>query len=153
EVNSREFVIERSIDGINWSAIKAIPASGHSTVAITYNAIDEKPLKGMNYYRIKLIDQDNRSTLSIVRSVLFSSQYLVLVTPNPATEFININVSGNNTNEVYTVTISDMSGKKLIQTQSSNDVLRIAINKLAKGIYIVQIANVGKIFTQKVIVQ
>ena len=153
EVNSREFVIERSIDGINWSAIKAIPASGHSTVAITYNAIDEKPLKGMNYYRIKLIDQDNRSTLSIVRPVLFSSQYLVLVTPNPATEFININVSGNNTNEVYTVTISDMSGKKLIQTQSSNDVLRIAINKLAKGIYIVQIANAGKIFTQKVIVQ
>lgn len=153
EVNSREFVIERSIDGIHWSAIKSIPAAGYSTIALSYHAFDENPLKGMNYYRIKLVDQDNRSTQSIVRSVLFSTQYLVAVSPNPATDFININVSGNNNGEIYTVTLTDLSGKKLVQTKSSDAVLSIPAYKLAKGMYIIRVTNAGNVFTQKVIVQ
>lgn len=153
EVNSKEFVIERSIDGIHWAKIKTVPAAGHSTVAITYTSFDDSPLKGMNYYRIKLVDQDNRSTQSMVRSVLFSTQYLVAVSPNPATDFININVSGNNTNAIYTVTLTDMSGKKLIQIQSSSDLLRIPAHRLAKGMYILSVSNAGSVVTQKVVIQ
>lgn len=153
EVNSKEFVIERSIDGIHWAKIKTVPAAGHSTVAITYTSFDDSPLKGMNYYRIKLVDQDNRSTQSIVRSVLFSTQYLVAVSPNPATDYINLNVSGNTTNAIYTVTLTDMSGKKLIQTQSSSDLLRIPAHRLTKGMYILSVSNAGSVVTQKVVIQ
>lgn len=73
------------------------------------------------------------------------------ITPNPASDFININL-GNGTLQGM-VTIFDISGQQVIsQTIEANN-NRINISALAKGIYIVSFNNGTETFMQKVRIQ
>ncbi len=60
EVNTRSFIIERSIDGMVFTSLADIPASGNSNTEMHYSYTDEDPGEGISYYRIRQIDIDGK---------------------------------------------------------------------------------------------
>jgi hypothetical protein len=56
EKNTLRFVIEKSIDAVNWAAIASIPAAGESDFTLKYQYVDEGFSKSINYYRLKQVD-------------------------------------------------------------------------------------------------
>ncbi len=91
EVQSKNFVVERSIDGFKFNVMSQIVASINSTTKKTYSYIDQKPFLGKNYYRLKFYDVAGKEfiykTLTVTVSVLSAepsiSEQKVKISPNP----------------------------------------------------------------------
>lgn len=91
EIQSKNFVVERSIDGFKFNVMSQIAASTNSTTKKTYSYIDQKPFLGKNYYRLKFYDAAGKEfiykTLTITVSVLSAepniSEQKVKISPNP----------------------------------------------------------------------
>lgn len=153
EVNSREFVIERSVDGgRNWIAIATLAAAGNSSTRINYNTTDFTPATGLNLYRLKSVDIDGRSATSDTRSALFGTTTQVLITPNPATDFANIYFSKTN-NSVSQIVVTDMSGKVMDNIRTADQTYALPVSRYGKGMYIVRVLSEGTTSTHKIIVQ
>ena len=60
EVNTLNFEIERSTNGINFMKLATLPATGNSYLQNIYSFNDLQPTKGNNYYRLKQIDHDGK---------------------------------------------------------------------------------------------
>lgn len=61
------FVIERSIDGQQWTEVEKIKGSGNSIVINEYKYVDEYYSKGLNYYRLSQVDfNGNKTMLNII---------------------------------------------------------------------------------------
>lgn len=56
EINSDEFQIQRSLDGINFKMIQSIKAAGNSNQKVTYEGIDPFPVSGVSYYQLLQTD-------------------------------------------------------------------------------------------------
>lgn len=94
EKNNKEYVVLRSADGNNFSAIGTVPAQ--TSLKGAYSFTDDKPLSGWNYYRIKNADLDGKSQLSdIVKVYSGIKAGLVSVYPNPVSgSKLNVNMNG-----------------------------------------------------------
>jgi hypothetical protein len=152
EINSRYFEVQRSADGSNWSTIATINAAGNSNTKKEYETTDYAPAKGINFYRLKQVDMDAKFQYSFVRSVLFSSSYQVIVSPNPAADFINVYVAKDNSKS-YTVQLLDMSGRILKTATTVQPLTQFATASLTKGVYTVRITDGGNTTIKKVSVQ
>jgi len=71
EQNSREFIIERSTDGRNYTEIGSVAAAGNSNTLQNYTYTDPQPLPNSNFYRLKQVDLDGNFDYSVVRTVNF----------------------------------------------------------------------------------
>jgi hypothetical protein len=81
EKENNRFVIERSSDGIHFTAIGTVPGNGNS--AGSYRFTDAQPLTGTSYYRLKQVDNNGAFTYSQVVPVKRSPAAQVQVYPNP----------------------------------------------------------------------
>ncbi len=66
ETDNKEFIIERSADGILFLPIGSVPGSGYSQERLDYAWPDRDPLPMAAYYRLRQTDADGSSTLSEV---------------------------------------------------------------------------------------
>lgn len=91
EVQSKNFVVERSIDGIKFTVLGQVTASVNSTTKKSYSYTDQKPFLGKNYYRLKFYDAAGKEfiykTLTVTVSILSAesniSEQKVKISPNP----------------------------------------------------------------------
>ncbi len=151
ELNSREFVIERSVTGANWLTIATIPAAGNSASTLNYIARDLNPVKGINLYRLKSVDMDNKLVYSAIRKVDFDNKYTYSIYPNPATDIIQI-TSDNTSGINATVQIMNSRGQVLINKQINSNIQPAPVNIsfLSSGIYIMKIITAdGSVNVQK----
>jgi predicted extracellular nuclease len=151
EINTKEFIIERSTDGINYTAIGNVTAANSSTGS-KYNWTDNTPAT-VNYYRLKMVDQDGKFAYSKVVKINFGKQVDVQITPNPASTYISIQI--NNTLANTTVQLIDLNGRivkeqRLNQNPSNNIV---SLTGVAKGLYHLKIISNQHVITEKVMVQ
>lgn len=58
ELNSKEFVIKKSVDGQIWSDLIIVPAEGSSSESKTYKVMDRGYEKTVNYYKLIQVDQN-----------------------------------------------------------------------------------------------
>ncbi|CAN5800888.1 hypothetical protein BH11BAC4_BH11BAC4_13410 [soil metagenome] len=152
ELNSSHFIIERSADGINWNAVASITAAGNSNTHTAYQAFDDSPLNGTNYYRLKQVDRDGAVRYSEVRDLYFSIAFRLNISPNPATDFINISISATGTGS-YSIELIDAGGKKLYQEKISGYFSRINTAGLSKGIYFVKLVGEKMVMVKKLVIQ
>ena len=155
ELNSREFVIERSVNGINWQTIASVVAAGNSATYIDYVVRDLNPLKGINLYRLKSVDIDNKFVYSATRRVDFENKNTFSVFPNPATDIIQI-ISDNILGFNATVQITNTQGQLLFtkQINSNNQPAMVNISSLSSGIYVLKIITAdGTMNVQKFLKQ
>lgn len=96
ESNTSEFIVERSSDGTQFTAIGKVDASGNSSSLLGYRFIDKDPLTGLSYYRLKQIDLDDSYSYSNVVSVEFDLSGLKFeIYPNPLEGQEELNVEFN----------------------------------------------------------
>ena len=70
EINSREYIAERSGDGVSYSQVGVVAAKG---MPADYSLTDAHPLTGANFYRLKPVDKDNKFVYSKVVKVNFTT--------------------------------------------------------------------------------
>ncbi len=151
EINSREFIVERSTNGSTWTTIAIVPAAGNSSIRINYTTTDNNPVKGINFYRIRQVDLNNRFDYSATKNVLFNTSYEVLVTPNPARDIIH--VYANNDNRNLNIQLTDISGKVVRMINSDQVHVQLNTAALARGIYYVKVFDGKEVFVSKILLQ
>ncbi|HEY0110736.1 MAG TPA: delta-60 repeat domain-containing protein, partial [Fibrella sp.] len=86
-VNERQtdaFEIERSADGVNFTSIGTVTASGNSSSVRNYTFTDAQPLQSINFYRLKIVNSDRSVNYSRIVTVRFSGAAITLQAfPNP----------------------------------------------------------------------
>ncbi len=152
EINSREFIVERSNNGgTSWLTVATVPAAGNSNSVITYTVLDPSPSKGVNLYRLKSIDIDARFSYSAIRKVNFDSKYTFTIYPNPVTDLLQISVD-NATGFNANVQVLNAQGQILINKQwvSNSQLMQVDASSLPSGMYYIKIITAdGTVSMQK----
>jgi hypothetical protein len=159
ERNNDYFIIERSIDGINWSSFKTVSGNGSKSTSTYYEIVDDLPFNGLNYYRLKQVDYDGTLTESGITTVyVHSNRMSILLYPNPgkSNSSIQMKVSSVNNSKVNFV-ITNIEGKVI-----NEDILSLKIGEnsfeinhvLPSGIYFISVSNLnGERIIEKLIVE
>ncbi len=152
EINTSHFEIERSSNGVDFEKIGKVN-SFNSSGTNNYSYQDIKPLKGMNFYRLKQIDIDGRFTYSNIKKVMFETfGDAVNIYPNPAKEYIQFDYAGKQ--KTVLVNLFDAQGRLIKTTTLANiQPLKLNIENVAKGKYVVQLSDGEKIATGSFIKQ
>lgn len=148
EINSKEFIVERSTDGAVYQKIGVVTARGNSSTASTYTLTDAQPVAGNNYYRLRTVDIDDKFELSKVVKINFSKAYTVSLSPNPATDKVIITLSNR---EPLQMQIIDMTGKVVTSMMLYDVVNSVSVDNLAKGLYLIKLNGQNGIYTEKLV--
>lgn len=152
EINTNKFAVERSNDGLNFSTIGFVQAANNSN-GNDYRYIDANPVKGINYYRLRMIDNDNSYKFSSIKNVRNLGLTTLSVHPNPVVQNMTA-VLESETKEKVTLTIADLSGRRIFTTTAQvnvgNNKIAVPATQLAKGSYILLVNMNGQTLTQKI---
>ncbi len=149
EDNVARYELERSTDGITYTLISSQTRNGNSL----YQHTDAQPATGINYYRVRIVDNDGRYTFSEVRILSFSRGGQVVVFPNPAVDIINIQLPENWQSSKVKLEMYSQSGQLVFSKNqlSGNQVERLQVGNLARGIYTIRLQNeTGEVDVKKV---
>jgi len=158
ETNNDHFVVERSRDGKNFSALSsAIPSkapNGTSAEVLQYTYTDQAPYNGHNYYRLQQHDLDGHLSSSRVVDVYFGDDAVVTLYPNPAHDLLNVEVNAVKSTQAI-LRLTDATGRtvKTLQMQLSEGIntVQVDLSDLAAGLYMVDLNNgSGLHYTQTV---
>ena len=151
EINCKYFDVERSIDGNVFTTVATIQGNGTTSLAHNYSITDE--IKGVVssvvYYRLKQVDLDGKKNYSPISAVRLKKQNRQLVvSPNPFTNYININLEWSR-NELVTVKLLTASGKEVVRKNvtlinGSNFIRLDDLSKLPVANYFIQIASTAE---------
>jgi len=137
EQNSKSFEVQLSADGMNFTTVGTVPASGNSSMEKQYNYKTELN-NPTNYFRLQMVDLDGKSRYSSVVSVISNcSSNKIVVYPNPVNNVMNINgLSGTNQ-----LSLLDEQGKVVFTIKSKNPSEKINTTHLPAGTYILQVVQ------------
>jgi hypothetical protein len=154
EVNSKEFVVERSANGRDFTAIGKVASVGNTANQHTYTLTDQKPLTGANFYRLRMVDVDGQSTVSRIIKVVFDKQVVVTFAPNPARTTLTINVL--DADEPITIQLLSVQGKTISQRVSpagNRQPVMFNVASLPRGLYVLKMITSQGTQTEKVMIQ
>lgn len=139
EKNNDFFEVQRSVDGKTFLPVVKVAGAINSNTPKNYKAIDENPIGGINYYRLKQTDLDGTSTYHKIISVEVLTGLNLKLYPNPAQEFIILNIPKP---ENLNVEIFDLNGKKYkVSSKTQGNQLIVNTSVLNKGVYILKTKN------------
>jgi len=156
EINSKQFIIQRSIDGLHFGDIGTVLSVGTSTQTTNYNFTDKNIPTGRLYYRLQQVDIDGRSKIyNVIYLLNNTSGYEFKVSPNPATDIIAIQYNNGILEQDTDVKLFDFSGKLINHTtiNKGQTIAYFNIETLYSGTYIVRIQNNSLTESIKVIVK
>lgn len=140
EKNTDYFLVERSVDALNWTTISKVKAAGNSNKMLYYESYDETPEIGISYYRLKIVDLDLSKSYSPIQVVDRSKKEpFVIIYPNPSSGILNIASSYNSADLKYE--LYDITGK-LIQVnvlETNESKIVVDVSALSRGMYFLNI--------------
>lgn len=156
EFNNSNFVVERSIDGTNFSRLATIVAKG---TASNYSYEDVSAAQGDNYYRIVSVDKDGSTQLSktVVASLQSIANRSLQVYPNPVKSNVIVKLQGAYSGKLQ---LKVIDAKGALVTTISTSATELAASKsinlqaLQNGVYAIQVVNAnGDILTSKMMLK
>lgn len=149
EINSKDFTIQRSRDGVNFSDIGTVAASGQSSVKKSYSFIDAGIAhsgSGTVYYRLRSSDIDGKSTISQIITIKLNSvdAWAVRLLSNPVMG--NVRILLSDVKESVQLSIHDLNGKKIYSESRSalNGQVSLAADNLPRGTYLLVAVSGGE---------
>lgn len=147
--NQQEYIIERAGEDANFNEI--------GTANIEEDFDDVHPLEAINYYRLISIGSDGRKAYSHVIAVEYEASLELKLSPNPASNFINI---GFFLEEHSSASILVMSQQGLLIEQQKVETLlggaqqvEVNLQDYSSGVYVVRITQGSTTRTRKFVVQ
>lgn len=78
---------------------------------------------------------------------------LASISPNPASESINIQLPAGPASQPVAIAVSDLTGRQVYSRLISSDKIRISVADWPAGVYLLQLRSAGQALTQKIVVQ
>jgi len=154
ETNSRNFTVERSVDGVTFKPIAVVEAAGNSSTLKNYSVTDRQPLKGTSYYRLKQDDIDGQTRYYETKKIVLTEGYNFDMKVTTKSEGLLVSLESAQKAKV-TLKVYDISGR-LLQTHDWKLETGMNTKQLTapKGTYLIYlIAHNGDKTVQKVIIQ
>ncbi len=150
--HNTNFIVEKSKDGIHWTAIASIHGGEGSSTKADFSYIDANPYEEISYYRLKQIDPSGKPSYSPTISIKNRQESLpdLTIYPNPSKGKINLQ-SDISMDMIYSVEVFDAVGKKVY---GSDRVSRtIDLSGLADGMYTMRFNTVAGIIMKRVVIK
>jgi hypothetical protein len=141
EHNSKHFEVQHSADGITYTTVGIVPASGNSNTEKTYSYT--YPLtNATDHFRLLMVDIDGSRKLSPIVTVRNSCLIGNMTAfPNPAKDVVTVSgLSGRNT-----LRLLDATGRQLTVRNTLNAVEQLYLAGFPSGNYVLQIIKDGVI--------
>jgi hypothetical protein len=137
EQDTRTYEIQKSLTGSNFAFMANVNSRQLSQSA--YTDFDFNPALGWNYYRLKVIDKSGNFFYSDIKRVKFNKgQEEVKIFPVPATDVLNVLLPSSYINSA-TLLLYGVDGKFIATLKPSVNNVKINVNPLAGGTYIIKI--------------
>lgn len=156
ENNNKGFVIERSLDGSNFSRIGFVNGQGTTNVATRYTYTDNFVQPNvLYYYRLRQTDFDGNEKLSEIRSAkIKGSGVIVTVSPNPASDQIKLFIAGTNGSaNVQMINAAGQVVRKWNNVATVNGSSVLDVSTLATGMYSLVIITPEETTVEKLIIR
>jgi len=154
EINNDYFVIERSLDAVNWGEIGRENGNGNSNSIISYLWVDIDPI-GDSYYRIKQVDFNGEFKIyDPLYLSCKSKNNLVAVYPNPSNGTLNIKLSNNNRLDALMIysNLGELILSPLFTTTQGSNLIPIDISYLPPGTYYLRLLINEEWITKPVVI-
>jgi hypothetical protein len=152
--NNKAYYVEHSVDGVQWETLKYIPTDPKEDGPAKYSFVHGKPVNGRHYYRIRQEDLDGNSTYSQVKIVDLKNNIHVEMSPNPATDHIQIQIENILLNAEARATIYDFCGKLVMQLALKTGVNQLSVSSFASGSYMLRVStSQGEVYHERFIKQ
>ncbi|MDQ6845567.1 MAG: LamG domain-containing protein [Bacteroidota bacterium] len=146
EINFSHFEVEKSIDGLSFKPIGSVNALNNITN--NYSLIDNVPAKGFNYYRLKQINADGNFTYSKIIRIDFSKKLSIVISPNPAHNFVNIKTA----EPITEVRLISGSGSLLKRWTNVTSATKLDVSNVSKGTYILKFVTANEVGSREIII-
>ncbi|MEI7978717.1 MAG: T9SS type A sorting domain-containing protein [Bacteroidota bacterium] len=152
EINANSFVVERSIDGVNFEGLGKVKAAGNSSSLKSYKYADVNALALVNkfsvvYYRLKMVDNDGSFEYSKTIEVKTDAdtKESVKVNPNPFTNELTVSIE-TLVDSKATLEVVDINGRVTLTqnvnvTKGTSAINVDGIEKLKQGVYFVRVST------------
>ncbi len=153
EQSSKEFIIERSPDGILFKTIGTVAAAVNTSTLTSYAFTDTAPLNGQNFYRLKQVDRDDSYEFSPVEKVFVPlNGFSCTLRQNPVGEELRLAFQTNEA-MVVQIEVRDPAGHVLILDNKAlvqgTSIFSLPVARLAKGLYMISVKNNKTIITKQ----
>jgi hypothetical protein len=158
ELNTSNFIIERSIDGTHFSPVGNTAAAGNSSTIKNYNYSDDITAVNASvyYYRLKIIDLNGNFKYStVVKLTKKGRGFFAEAIPNPFRQQLALNIGAPQQNTAVLV-LTDLNGKLLLQKEmqlkkGNNAVVLEETKPLSNGMYLLKIIFANETKTLKLL--
>lgn len=150
EVNTKDFIVERSLDGIVFQTIGTVKAKNVPGTN-RYKFTDTEKITGNLFYRLKSVDIDARFQYSkLLRINASIASEPAKVYPNPARGSFSLTLPNAKPANVKMVNIS---GKVMWEKTITSQATSLDISMLTPGIYFVMIYQDGQTNNLRLLIQ
>lgn len=161
ESNNKGFDVLRSSDQENWQSLGFVPANTTNEATKNYQFMDwqaaSQPSEKI-YYQLRQVDFDGRTELSDIREVRLQRLGQLLAYPNPSQGELTVIVPQSEQSQVI-LQVSDLSGRLILEQKGAvdftglNQAFRLDLKGRKAGIYLLQVRNGLKHYTQKIVLE
>ena len=157
EHNSDYFNVLRSFDGINFTHIGTIGASGESTQLISYEFVDEDVRTGLVYYQLEQFDLDGQKNSTEIVSLNRSTDHggILAARPNPTEHTLLVEIKPSTSQVEPIVQLMDSRGLIVRQRNliaGELNVIDMNLSELSAGVYFLMFTDhEGHIHSEKIL--
>jgi hypothetical protein len=143
ELNTDRFIIERSINGVDYTSVGKVAAVGTGDNHYTFT--DYNAIGTSFYYRIQVQDLNGQVYYSPIITLTGSTDTHISVYPNPATSGVKLR-TGNSSLVNTIARLYDAKGQLLEEFRITNQEQYIDLHRFTRGLLMLQFNN-GKTVT------
>lgn len=151
EMNSSQFILEKSFDGVDWNNLATLNAAGNSEEFLKYEVVDIE-LRGFSqlYYRLKEVDLNGdvkQVGLATLECTKVNSGFELF--PNPTRSNVNVVMFGLKEEQKVDIRVLDLKGQVILYAKNANatgNLLNLDLAEIAPGCYLVQMVDGSEIF-------
>lgn len=142
EFDSKQFLIERSADGILFEKIGIVDSKGNGNIRQEYTYTDQTNLPGTAYYRLKQVDVNGSFTYSAIIIVKSAKVMAMQAFPNPFDNRLFVEIKNMNSSDIKSLQVMDVAGR-LYPVNAAYTAKGFVLNtdQLPGGVYFLQWKN------------
>lgn len=158
EINNDFFVIERSLDGKNFTAIAQVPGSGNSSSIVSYSYFDKDAMLNAGkfvYYRIKQVDYNLESSYSATLRLALDPFTGIQISPIPASNHITVSVDQEqlHSDNVEIMIYNSLGTLVQANTYKAQSAINVELNGLPSGWYILALKSEDAVYLKRLIIE
>ena len=150
ELNNAGFEVQRSANGVDFTALTKVAGAGSSQTANAYHYLDAAPLATLAYYRLQQTDLNGKMAYSPLIAVLAAGRVLATLSvyPNPTAERATLEWDANAASPVQwhlTNSLGQLVHTETLAAQAGHNAQALDLRPYAAGRYLLTVETAGQV--------